>query len=372
MNCPTEEGEVAECVRQALQTGAKLAIRGGGSKDRIGTPINFPTIELGGLRGVIDYDPSELVLSVRPGTPLHEVEALVQSEGQMLAFDPFDHGPVFGVAEGNATIGGTVAARVAGSRRLSAGSARDHLLGLRAVSGRGELFVAGARVVKNVTGFDLPKLMAGSWGRLAVMTELTLKVLPRPRARATCVVRGLSLRDALAAMARAMGSAAEVAAAAFLPGRPSTVALLIEGFSPSVDARFVMLQRLLPGAERVAPDEGKAIWRTMRTIAPLSGAPMLWQINVAPSRAADVAEALGGEQLFDWAGGLVWIGGDQGAERVREIADAAGGHATLVRAPHEERRRTVAFHPPTRGVAALEERVRRAFDPHALFETGRF
>lgn len=372
MHRPVDEAEVVECVRQALHGDAKLAIRGGGSKDGIGAPVDFPTIELGGLSGIVDYDPGELVLSVRPGTPLHEVEALVRSEGQMLAFDPFDHGPLFGAAEGRATIGGAVAARVAGSRRLTAGGARDHLLGLRAVSGRGELFVAGARVVKNVTGFDLPKLMAGSWGRLAVMTELTLKVLPRPRDRATCIVRGLLLRDALAAMARAMGSAAEVSAAAFLPGAPSTAAFLIEGFSPSVDARCAMLLQLLPGAERVEPDEGEAIWRTMRTVSPLSGAPMLWRVNVAPSKAAEVAEALGGEQLFDWAGSLVWIGGEHDAERVRHAASAAGGHAMLVRAPRDQRRRTAAFQPPVPGVAALEERVRRAFDPHALFETGRF
>jgi len=151
-------------------TGAKLALCGGGSKEQLGAPREAERVDMTGFAGVVDYDPAELVLTVRPGTPLAEIEALVASENQMLAFDPFDHGPIYGMPAGRATIGGVVAAGVGGSQRLSGGAPRDHLLGFRAVSGRGEVFVAGAKVVKNVTGYDLPKLAAGSWGRLFAMT----------------------------------------------------------------------------------------------------------------------------------------------------------------------------------------------------------
>ncbi|MEI9852514.1 MAG: FAD-binding protein [Sphingomonas sp.] len=377
---PAREDDVADAVADALRDGVKLAIVGGASKAAIGADVEARALPMAGLGGVVDYDPAELVLTVRPGAPLAEVRALLADSGQMLAFEPFDHGPILGQAAGGATIGGIVAAGVSGSQRVSAGAARDHLLGFRAVSGRGEIFAAGAKVVKNVTGYDLPKLAAGSWGRLFAMTELTLKVLPRPREAATRMLAGLDEAQAIRAMARAMGSQAEVAAAAHLPagvrGGESATILRVQGFGPSVAARCAMLEALLAefGSVRApSAEEADAMWESLRTLAPLGTGRSIWRVNVAPSRAgAAVAPLHDADFLFDWAGGLIWVATDADPAVVREAASRAGGHATLVRADARVRARVPAFHPPAAGMAALEQRVRRAFDPAGLFETGRF
>ena len=379
---PTTSGELAEVIARAAADGTALEIRGGGSKAAFGAGRDAAILDMRAFAGVVDYDPPELVLTVKPGTPLAEVEALVEAEGQMLAFEPWDHGPLFGQPEGDATIGGAVAAGVSGPRRLTAGGARDHLLGFAGVSGRGEAFVAGAKVVKNVTGYDLPKLMAGSWGRLAAMTELTLKVLPRPRTQATMVIEGLTDAQAHAAMARAMGSHAEVCAAAHLPaavndGRAVT-ALRLQGFEPSVAARCVSLPDVLIDhgvARTIDTVEAARLWDRVRSVAPLVDAAVLWRVNVPPTGGCAVARALeplGARWYFDWAGGLVWIGFDGDPAQVRAAAAEAGGHAMLVRAPAELRAVTPFQHPRASGVAALEARVRHAFDPKGVFETGRF
>ncbi|GLV24543.1 glycolate oxidase subunit GlcE [Sphingobium sp. Cam5-1] len=379
---PTREDELADVIADAAREGVRLAITGGGSKSGFGAPIEARPLSMRGFAGVVDYDPAELVLTVRVGTPLAEVEALVAEQNQMLAFEPFDHGPIYGAPAGAATIGGTVAAGVAGSQRLSHGGARDHLLGFRAVSGRGEPFVAGAKVVKNVTGYDLPKLAAGSWGRLFAMTEVTLKVLPHPRAYATRAIEGLDEAQAVKAMAVAMGSQAEIAAAAHLPGcgrnGRALTAFRIQGVGPSVAARGAMLDTLLAAfgkVEALDETEGKRVWDGLRTLSPLPANQPLWRINVAPSASLAVVSALrplGAQWLFDWAGGLIWMTFDGDPQAVRAAAAAAGGHATLARAPAATRAAVPAFHPQAPGVAALEERVRRAFDPARLFETGRF
>jgi glycolate oxidase FAD binding subunit len=324
---------------------------------------------------VVDYDPAELVLTVRPGTPLAQIEALVATQNQMLAFEPFDHGAIFGDQPGAATIGGVVAAGVAGSRRVTAGGARDHLLGFTAVSGRGEVFVAGAKVVKNVTGYDLPKLMAGSWGRLGAMTELTLKVLPRPRMTVTIVAKGLDPRAAHAAMACALGCNADVSAAGHLM-RGITL-LRVAGFAPSVEARCAALPHHLRdhcGLQRMDEAEAAPLWREAATGAGLAG-HVLWRVHVAPARASDVIARLAPlapAWSMDWGGGLLWLALDSHGTDVRQAAIAAGGEATLVRAPAEMRCVVPAFQPRAGGVAALEQRVRRAFDPAGVFETGRF
>jgi glycolate oxidase FAD binding subunit len=284
----------------------------------------------------------------------------------MLAFEPFDHAPLFGRTEGSATLGGVVAAGVCGSRRLSRGGTRDHLLGFKAVSGRGEAFVGGGKVVKNVTGYDVPKVMAGSWGRLAALVEVTLKVLPRPQVSRSLAVDGLDPREAVALMSAAMGSQADVAAAAHQPGLS---VIRLEGFGPSVDARSAMIRTLAPAARELAEDEAARAWAALRH--PLPDARVLWRISVPPSRAPPVVEALQGAWAIDWAGGLVWSSCED-AVAVRAAADAAGGHAMLLRAPKAVRSQVPALHPPPAGVAALEARVRRAFDPAGVFETGRF
>jgi glycolate oxidase FAD binding subunit len=379
---PVTVPELCDAVAQAAAALTPLEIRGGGSKAQIGADCNVSVLDMRGFDGVVDYDPPELVLTVRAGTKLAEVQALVARHQQMLAFEPWDHGPLFGQAAGAATIGGVVAAGVAGPRRLTAGGARDHLLGFKAVSGRGEAFVGGSKVVKNVTGYDLPKLMAGSWGRLAAITEITLKVLPLPRCRATMVLDGLDERAAHAAMAQAVGSHAEVAAAAHLPaavndGRAMTL-LLVQGFEPSVAARCALLPALLcdHGTLRAMdPVEADGLWDKVRTVSPLDDRQPLWRVVVPPSGSHVVVGALqplGARWLFDWAGGLVWLSFDGDAAIVRAAAEQAGGHAMLVRAPAEWRAKVPAQHPRAAGVAKLEARIRRGFDPGGVFETGRF
>jgi glycolate oxidase FAD binding subunit len=375
---PTTEAELCEIVSQAAGDGVRLAIRGGASKSEIGraTP-EARMLDLRGFAGVVDYDPSELVLTARPGTLLADIETLVAQRGQRLAFDPFDHGPIFGRAAGMATLGGVIAAGVAGSRRVSAGAARDHLLGFRAVSGRGELFVGGGKVVKNVTGYDLPKLMAGSWGRLAALTEVTLKVLPAPRVTMTLVLAGLDPSKAVAAMAAAMGSAADVAAAAHVPLETPRTLFRLQGFQASVAARAERLAERLADFGRLEDRgaEGESAWTGLQTLSPLPGEPPLWRIIVPPAAGADIAarlDQLDARWMLDWAGGLVWAAGEADPDAVRAAARAAGGHAQLVRGPAELRARIPAFHPPDPAQGALEERLRRAFDPQGVFETGRF
>lgn len=379
---PCSAADIIDLVADATRNGEPIEIRGGGGKALIGAPRRSSIVDMSAISGVVDYDPAELVLTVRAGTPLTEVETLLGVGTQMLAFDPFDHGALFGAATPAATIGGVIAAGVAGSRRLSAGGARDHLLGFEAVSGRAERFVAGARVVKNVTGYDLPKLAAASWGRLFVMTELTLKVLPRAPEQATVVLEGLPPDLAQRALARAMRSQANVQSAAHAPtsvtGEPGLTAVRLEGFGASVSARIAMMTSLWSdeGAPYVlSHSDAEQYWNGLRDLSRLNDGRPLWRINTPPSGGPQVVaalEPLGTQWMFDWAGGLTWLSTDAEPDFVRSTATAAGGHAMLVRADEALRRVVPAFHPQAPGVAALEARVRAAFDPHGVFETGRF
>ena len=375
---PKSLTELREVIVGAVADNQRLDIRGGGTKATIGreTPESA-ILDMGGFTGIVDYDPAELVLTLRAGTPLADVQALVAAEGQMLAFDPFDHAALLAASPARATIGGIVAAGVAGPLRISAGGARDHVLGFEAVSGRGERFVAGGRVVKNVTGYDLSKLIAGSWGRLVALTQLTLKVLPRPRTVATLLIPGLSAPAAVSAMARGMGSQAEVSAAAHLPDSPTgpVTALRIHGFAASVDARCAMLDDLfcdLGPLDRLDEAASIEFWRDVALAAPLPAAKPLWRIVARPRCAPALVKTVSGSWMLDWAGGLIWLASDADPAIVRAAAIDAGGHAVLIRANAEMRKRVPAFHPQPDGVARLEERVRRAFDPSGIFETGRF
>lgn len=364
MLAPRDALDLAQIITDAGANGTKLELRGGGTKADFGAPREAELVSLAALTGVVDYDPAELVLTVRPGTPLAEVQALVAAEGQMLAFEPWG-APA-------ATIGGTIAAAVAGSRRVTAGSARDHLLGFTAISGRGESFVAGAKVVKNVTGYDLPKLMAGSWGRLGAMTELTLKVLPAPRLTVTLMAEGLSPEAAHALMAAALGSNADVSAAAHL-ARGITL-LRVAGFAPSVEYRCNALPRLLAAHGHLSYlDEAEAapLWHEAMTGSTLKGA-VHWRVHLPPRRAPELVARFGMQWAMDWGGGQVWIALDETGTAPREAAAALGGEAVLMQAPAGMRTRVPAFHPRAGGVAALESRVTRAFDPLGVFATTRF
>lgn len=369
MDQPHTTEDLAALITDAAAQGCKLEIIGGGTRREVGAPArDTALLSMTGFSGIVSYDPAELVLTVKAGTPLAEVEAALAEQGQAFMFEP--HG------KPGSTIGGVVGAGFSGSRRVSAGAVRDHLLGFEAVSGRGERFKAGGKVVKNVTGYDLSKLMCGSWGRLAALTELTFKVLPNPAERRTLVWTGLDDASAWEIMGEAMRLPADVAAAAHIPEMVCTL-IRIEGFGPSVEARARLLKGALDrfgAALELSGEEGDATWRPLAAAQLLDDAPTLWRLSVPRRAGLDVVRALAGEGrwIADWAGGLIHHSTGADAAMVRAAVAKAGGHATLLRASEEERAHVPAFHPQPPALAALNARVRRAFDPLGLFETGRF
>jgi glycolate oxidase FAD binding subunit len=399
---PRDAKDVEAAVQWLLAEGKAAEIVGHGSKQAIGRPAQTDlTLDLSGLSDVTLYEPEELVLSAKAGTPLAEIEALVAAKGQQLAFEPMDCAGVLGGIAGRGTIGGVLAANLAGPRRIKAGAARDHLLGFSAVSGRGESFKSGGRVVKNVTGYDLCKLMAGSWGTLAAMTEVTLKVLPAPETEETVLVRGLAPEQAVAAMTTAMGSACDLSGAAHLPAGvaarlpagsaasagDAVTALRLEGFAPSVTHRRRLVEAMMsPLGEVVTIDASasRALWTAVRDVTPFAagrrgGEGPLWRISTAPSRGAELGALIAGkaeaEMLYDWAGGLIWLAlearDDAGAALVRQAVAATGGHATLIRAPAAARAVAQVFSPQDAAVAALTKRIKASFDPSGVLNPGR-
>ncbi|MGE4480229.1 glycolate oxidase subunit GlcE [Acidocella sp.] len=369
LHTPQNTQEVRDLVSDALAGGGKLEITGGATRLAFGAPDRqADRLSLAALSGILEYDPAELVLTARAGTALAELNEATAAQGQALAFEPW------GAA--GSTIGGVVAAGVSGPRRVSAGAVRDHLLGFEAVSGRGDSFRAGAKVVKNVTGYDLPKLVCGSWGRLAALTEVTLKVLPRPPECQTLLWRGLEDEAGFALLREAMRQPVDAAAASYLPGHAALVRL--DGFGPSVAARKAHLTTAL---ERYGlPDvldahEAAPLWASLRDGAALAPELPLWRLSLPPRQAlAAIAPllALGGRYVADWAGGLIWLVLEGHEDIVRAQAALAGGHATLARAPAALRARIPALHPQPPAIEALSRRVRRAFDPMGVFEINRF
>jgi glycolate oxidase FAD binding subunit len=376
---PVSTNEVEAIVREAAAERRSLAICGGGSKRMMWLQEAAATLDMSALAGITDYDPDELVVTARAGTPLAEIEAALAQRQQMLAFEPFDHGPLFGEAAGRATLGGIIAGNVSGSRRISAGAARDHILGFSAVSGRGEAFKGGAAVVKNVTGFDLPKLMAGSWGTLAVLTSLTLRVLPRPRAEKTLLLKELDGAGAYGVMTRAMGSRAAVSSAAHLCVEQVT-ALRIEGFGPSVDSRCRELSRAFGDAgtaEVLEAEESRAFWHRLRALDMLpTAAHVLWRISLPPKAGWKLTAALtatGAHCVADWAGGLVWAAlpeAPMGLAAVPTLAADHGGHAVLVRAAQQQLRASNGAMAGDAALRQLQSRVKSAFDPLGILNPG--
>ena len=388
---PRTADEVTDAVRWALGAGEAFEVAGAGTKRALGRPVQAPhRLEVSGLSGIVSYEPSELVLTVLAGTPMQEIEAALAERSQCLAFEPPDYSALLGSARSAGTIGGVVAAGLSGPRRMKAGGARDHVLGMAAVSGRGEAFVAGGKVVKNVTGYDLPKLMTGSYGTLAVLTEITLKVLPAAEDVQTVIVRGLDARAAVRVMIDVLQLPLEVSGACHFPreqGEESTTAFRLEGFTPSVVFRLVELSRRLGTHGPVSAlerDESAEFWRRVRDVqrfeARSDGAgavPMVWRLSVPPAASADVLERIGhaisdARAFFDWGGGLLWVQAAAAAARdIRGALGDTGGHATLIRAPAEVRSNTEVFHPQAAPLAALSQRVKAQFDPTGLLNPGR-
>jgi len=394
---PTTPEEVLSVVQWAAAEHAPLEVVGQGSKRGIGRPAQTEhTLNLSRLSGVTLYEPAELVLTARAGTPIAEIEKLLADCNQQLDFEPLDYGLLHGLAAGAGTIGGVLATNLSGPRRLKAGAARDHILGIRAVSGRGEAFKAGGRVVKNVTGYDVSKAMAGSWGTLAVCTDVTFKVLPVPETETTLAIRGLLDDQAAAAMALAMGSSAEVSSAAHVPegvaisvaggalGSEAATLLRLEGFPPSIAYRFNLLQDMLKKAgelQVLLGEKSKAVWRDLRDCIPFVDGTHkpVWRVSMQPSEAhkmtLDLRRNCPASAFYDWQGGLVWLRMEHGeaeAERVRALVKAyGGGHATLVRANAAVRAAVPVFEPQPPALRALAERLKASFDPHNILNPGR-
>jgi len=398
---PENPAQVQEFVAYAVANELPVEVIGRGSKRAVGRPGNpAETLSLRALSGISLYEPEELVLTAGPGTPLDDIEAALTAANQELMFEPPDYGPLLAGRSDKGTLGGVIASNLSGPRRVKAGAARDHFLGFTAVSGRGETFKSGGRVVKNVTGYDLCKLMAGSWGTLGVMTEVTCKVLPKAEKVRTVLVRGVDAVSGTAAMTRALGSPNEVSAAAWLPGplagrsavsyvadeKAPVAAIRVEGPAPSVAYRTQQLANLLAdlgSVEELHTENSRAFWQEVRDVMPFA-APgdqrTVWKISVAPQAGQGVLETLCGslpeaEGYLDWGGGLVWLAVDDhetGAhEAVRAAAGAAGGHATLIRGSETLRAAIPVFHPPAPGVAALSARVKNSFDPVGILNPGR-
>src|SRR5271166_1888421 len=393
--------QVCDIISWAAAEEQPLEIVGGGSKRGIGRPAQvWHVLDVSALSGIDDYEPAELVLTAAAATPLKEIETALLRQNQMLAFEPPDWRALLGTETTAPTLGGAVACNLAGPRRMMAGAARDHLLGFHAVNGRGELFKSGGKVVKNVTGYDLCKIFAGSYGTLGVLTELSVKVLPRPETARTVLLRvaeGVAWQPVLA---ECLNSPHEVSGAAYLPGavagrsRVAAVAgsgggiaaVRVEGHTPSATYRADAITPIVAAhgeTEQLGAEDSAVLWREIGDAALLAepAAHAVWRISLTPSAGPAFAEAVGNQAacdaLFDWGGGLVWLAigaesGDAGAAVVREALGAqGGGHATLMRAADAVRASVAVFGPLAGPLAALTARVKESFDPLRVLNPGR-
>jgi glycolate oxidase FAD binding subunit len=394
---PRSDVEAADLLRACASRGETVEITGHGSKAGWGRAVVADhRLDMGGCSGITLYEPDELVLSARAGTPVREIEQVLAENNQALAFEPMDTGPLYGGDPGTGTLGGILLGNISGPRRIKAGAARDHVLGLKGVTGAGTAFKAGGRVVKNVTGYDLPRGLAGSWGTLALVTDITFKVLPRPETASTLAVFGLSDAAAIEVLCTAMGSPWEVSGAAHVPaeavtglpesfGLPASPATLmrVEGVGPSVAYRTEkLIEGLGEGVDLAVIGEpvSDALWHYLRDARIFVGSDTaLWRLSVTPSRAAAAVEAIGStarvRHVYDWCGGLVWLevlddAPDAHAAAVRTAVAAAGGHATLVRGAARFPG-VPAFQPQPPALAALAGRLKHSLDPGGILNPGR-
>jgi glycolate oxidase FAD binding subunit len=397
-HAPETEEELAALVVEAAETHTPLEIMGKGTKREVGLPVGAGAVmSTESMTGISLYEPSELVMVTKTGTPLAEVRAKLAENDQELPFEPVDLGPVLGYNAGEGTIGGIVATDIAGSRRILKGAARDHVLGIRAVNGRGEIVKSGGRVMKNVTGYDLGRTVAGSWGTLVIMTEVALKVLPAQRESRTILLFGLTDQTAIEALCIAMGTPFEVSGALHLHedlaermsdkdvacAEGAVTAVRVENFPASARYRTSRLRQALlaynPGLE-LDNERSKAFWDDVRTLKMFQGtAAPLWRVSTAPTKAAKLVNNLSRKidvkVAYDWSGGLLWMETppltDAGAVDIRRQLAEFGGHATLIRAEDATRGAIDVFHPLEPKHAILSAKLKHAFDPVGIFNPGR-
>ncbi len=391
MNTPSDEAGVVAAIDDARASNTPLRVIGNDSKAAMLRPVQAArTLSTAGLTGITLHAPKELIVSARAGTTMAELAAVVLSENQHIICEPPDLTALLGGASAP-TLGGAVAANLSGPRRVAWGAMRDHVMGIRAVNGSGEVIRSGGRVLKNVTGLDLCKLLTGSHGTLAVMTEITLKVLPVPERRATLVLRGLDPVRAVAALSKALGSPYAVSGAAHLPAdaaarvpalawaNAAVTLARIEDFAPSVAYRSGRLRdelRMFGDAELLDDGVSQSVWASVRDALPLVGLEgAVWRVSVRPSAGPAVAaavEAAGCTWFMDWGGGLIWIAGPADAATHAAISRAAGsGTFTLLRASDALRTAVAVVPPEPAPLARLSRAVKASFDPAFILNPGR-
>ena len=396
---PAAEWELQTMIAKLASSRQRAEVVGHGALRNLGRATDADTvITTASMRGITLYEPTELVMSARAGTPLFEIESELASRGQMLPFEPVDLGPATGAPAGALSAGGIFATNISGSRRIASGGARDHLLGVRAVNGRAELFKAGGRVMKNVTGLDVARGLTGSWGTLAVLTEVTFKVVPLPESLVTLVFRGLPDDLAIETLTVAMGTPYEVTGSAHLPKNvaarltqprlkrlgDAVTLLRLENFAASLDYRKDKLAEALKvyGTPlELNPEESWNLWNELRTLSvmPFSNQTSLWRISTTPTKAPEIVAAIQkfmpSEAFYDWSGGLVWLevpaAADAGAADVRRAVAVRGGHATLIRAAPEVRAVVDVFEPMKPEIERLSRGIKDAFDPAGVLNRGR-
>jgi glycolate oxidase FAD binding subunit len=385
---PASLEEACDIVRAARSDSRALQIAGGGTRAGLGRPVQADDVlSSAGLSGILVYEPAEMVIRARSGTPLEEVEAALAGNNQMLPFEPVDHRPLYG-SQGRSTIGALAACNISGPRRIRAGAARDSLIGVRFVNGAGEELSSGGRVMKNVTGLDLVKLQAGAYGTIGFLTEVTFKLLPKPECTGTLVIEGLSGSDAIRAMSLASQSPFEVSAAAHVPaceGRVPQTAIRVEHFRPSVDYRLREIAKRLAefGASRML-DTGTslAFWADVRDATVLGAGPadIVWRISIRPSHTAAFLAALrtaglAFRYMLDHGGGLIWLAlppcDNAGADIIRQALPAGVAHALLARAPDATRASVPVFQPLPDAMMKLTAGIKTSMDAGGIFNPGR-
>lgn len=385
---PASEEEAARMIAESAAANRPLRIQGSGSKSA-SFSTNADTLSSTGLSGIVSYNPAELVMTAKAGTSMHEIDATLKQHKQMLAFEPGSWAGALGSDKGQ-TIGGIAAANQSGSRRFIAGAARDSLLGVRFVNGKGEIIKNGGRVMKNVTGLDLVKLMAGSWGALGLLTEVSFKVLPVAASQKTLAIAVNDDKEATAILAAAMATSADPSGAAFLPPHAINqlevnhlsacgyVLIRFEGFVDSVDERITRVHSQLDLSTDVSvldPDPSREIWSNLNELGLFKAyrERQLWRLSVPPSKGIALAASLAArdEQMWfaDWQGGLVWVEIADPTVNVHEMARLQGGHAVLLRRSATTDPAVPTFSPQNAAIANVSLAVKRAVDPQEIFQS---